>query len=172
MRTRATPPSSLFEHAARVEGLDERSRSPRRTHAHTIRAHAQGERETRFKDSHADQGVPHPDADERGGVPHRTALHDPGENLFFFACFALFNTEILHFYSQVQMQKRGKKEEIETNECGISFAARAAAGREFKVSSCRTRVEQDHRRARSEVTGTRVRGRDDQMALHMCVRHV
>lgn len=77
MRTRTTPASSLFEHAARVEGPHERSR-PLRTHTHT---HAQGERETRFKDSHADQGVPHPDADERGGVPHRTALHDPGEGL-------------------------------------------------------------------------------------------
>lgn len=63
------PPSSLFEHAAWVEkpGQEEESH----THRHTESA--------QFKDSHADQGVPHPDADERGGVPHRSALHDPGE---------------------------------------------------------------------------------------------
>lgn len=68
----------LFEHAAWVAKPAERSDYPLTllplsTHTRTHTELAQ------FKHNHADQGVSHPHANERGGVPHCSALHDPGE---------------------------------------------------------------------------------------------
>lgn len=57
--------------ADREERLPSYTPSPLDTHTNTDSA--------QLKHNHADQGVSHPHADERGGVPHCSALHDPGE---------------------------------------------------------------------------------------------